>query len=233
VINLEKTILVADDNDEIVKILDTYLKREGFNPINAYDGEDAIKKFKQFNPQLILLDIMMPKIDGYKVCKEIRKQSNTPIIMITAKGEDVDKIMGLDLGADDYVVKPFSPREIIARINAVLRRITVNDIQKSTILKFNNLQINIGKYEVTINNEPMDLTKKEIEILWLLASNLDKAFSRNELLDSIWGEDYVGDSRTVDTHIKRLRAKLNVQDSFGWDIKTVWGTGYRFEVKDV
>lgn len=230
---MEKTILVADDNDEIVKILDTYLKREGFNPINAYDGEDAIKKFKQFNPQLILLDIMMPKIDGYKVCKEIRKQSNTPIIMITAKGEDVDKIMGLDLGADDYVVKPFSPREIIARINAVLRRITVNDIQKSTILKFNNLQINIGKYEVTINNEPMDLTKKEIEILWLLASNLDKAFSRNELLDSIWGEDYVGDSRTVDTHIKRLRAKLNVQDSFGWDIKTVWGTGYRFEVKDV
>jgi DNA-binding response OmpR family regulator len=229
---LEKTILVADDNDEIVKILDTYLLREGFNPVNAYDGEEAIKKFKQYNPQLVLLDIMMPKIDGYKVCKEIRKQSNTPIIMITAKGEDADKIMGLDLGADDYVVKPFSPREIIARINAVLRRIVVDDIQKSTVLKFNNLQINIGKYEVSLDNKQVDLTKKEIEILWLLASNSDKAFSRNELLDSIWGEDYLGDSRTVDTHIKRLRAKLKVQDSFGWDIKTVWGTGYRFEAKN-
>ena len=230
---MEKTILVADDNVEIVKILNTYLLREGFKPINAYDGEDTIKKFKQCNPQLVLLDIMMPKIDGYTVCKEIRKQSNTPIIMITAKGEDADKIMGLDLGADDYVVKPFSPREIIARINAVLRRIVVSDIQKSTALKFNNLQINIGKYEVSLDNKPIDLTKKEIEILWLLANNQDKAFSRNELLDSIWGEEYIGDSRNVDTHIKRLRAKLKIRDSYGWDIKTVWGTGYRFEVKNV
>jgi DNA-binding response OmpR family regulator len=231
--HLEKIILVADDNEEIVKLLDTYLLREGFSPINAYDGEDAIRKFSIHNPQLVLLDIMMPKIDGYRVCREIRKQSNTPVIMITARGEDADKIMGLDLGADDYVVKPFSPREVIARINAVLRRINVNEAQKSTILEFNNLQIDIGKYEVKLDNEPVSLTRKEIEILWLLASNSEKAFTRNELLDRIWGEDYLGDSRTVDTHIKRLRAKLKIQDSYGWDIKTVWGTGYRYEVKNV
>lgn len=230
---MEKTILVADDNIEIVSILNTYLIREGFKPINAYDGEEAIKNFKEYDPQLILLDIMMPKIDGFQVCKEIRKHSNTPIIMITAKSDDMDKIMGLDIGADDYIVKPFSPREVIARINAVLRRITISEIDRSTILKFNNLKINIGNYEIKLNDSQIDLTKKEIEILWLLASNLNKVFSRNELLDSIWGEDYLGDSRTIDTHIKRLRAKLNIQDNFGWDIKTVWGTGYKFEVKNV
>ena len=230
---MEKTILIADDNEQIVNIINTYLVREGFKTIIAHDGEEALLKFRQYSPQLVLLDIMMPKKDGLLVCREIRKESNTPIIMITAKGEDVDKIMGLDLGADDYMVKPFSPREVIARINAVLRRIPVSDEQKSTVLKIDNLEINIGAYEVNIDGKSINLTKREIEILWMLVNNLDKVLSRDTLLDKIWGVEYFGDSRTVDTHIKRLRAKLKIQEQYSWDIKTVWGMGYRFEVKNV
>lgn len=228
---MERNILVADDNNQIVDIINMYLIREGFKPVNAYDGEEALMKYKQYNPHLVLLDIMMPKKDGLQVCREIRKESNTPIIMITAKGDDADKVMGLDLGADDYIVKPFSPREVIARVNAVLRRIPLSDEQKSTVLKFKNLQINIGNYEVRIDDRVVDLTKKETEILWLLSSNPHKVFSRDDLLDKIWGYEYFGDTRTVDTHIKRLRSKLKIEDSFNWDIKTVWGMGYRFEVK--
>lgn len=230
---MEKTILIADDNEQIVDIINTYLVREGFKTIIAYDGEEALIMFRKYNPQLVLLDIMMPKKDGLLVCREIRKESNIPIIMITAKGEDVDKIMGLDLGADDYMVKPFSPREVIARINAVLRRIPVSDEQKSTVLKFDNLEINIGAYEVNIDGKSINLTKREIEILWMLVNNLDKVLSRDMLLDEIWGTEYFGDSRTVDTHIKRLRAKLKIQEQYSFDIKTVWGMGYRFEVKNV
>jgi two-component system response regulator ResD len=225
-----KDILIADDNEGIVDILATYLIKSGFNPIKAYDGEAALGQFKQHAPVLVLLDVMMPKMDGWTVCREIRKFSNTPIIMITAKGEDAEKIMGLEIGADDYVVKPFSPGEIVARVKAVLRRIEVPETVKKDLLRVKQLEINLADYQVKINHEPINLTKKEIEILWLLAGNPNKVFSRDNLLNSIWGYDYYGDDRTVDTHIKRLRAKLKLPALYGWDLKTIWGVGYKFEV---
>jgi two-component system response regulator ResD len=227
---IEKNILIADDNEGIVDILATYLLNEGFTPIKAFDGEAALSKFKQTAPLLVLLDVMMPKKDGWEVCKAIRQLSNTPIIMITAKGEDAEKIMGLEIGADDYVVKPFSPGEIMARVKAVLRRINVPEAQQKDLLKVEQLEINLADYQVKLNQAAINLTKKEIEILWLLASNPNKVFSRNNLLDSVWGGDYYGDDRTVDTHIKRLRAKLKLPAQYGWDIKTIWGVGYKFEV---
>jgi two-component system response regulator ResD len=227
---IEKNILIADDNEGIVDILATYLIKDGFNPVKAFDGEEALAKFAQYAPLLVLLDVMMPKKDGWTVCQEIRKISNTPIIMITARGEDVEKIMGLEIGADDYVVKPFSPGEIVARVKAVLRRIEIPETQRKDLLKVGQLEINLANYQVKINREAVNLTKKEIEILWLLAGNPNKVFSRNNLLDSIWGFDYFGDDRTVDTHIKRLRAKLKLPARYGWDIKTIWGVGYKFEV---
>lgn len=226
-----KYVLIADDNSGIVDILSNYIVKEGFKPIAAYDGEDALDKFRMYNPTIVLLDVMMPKKDGFTVCKEIRKASNTPIIMITAKGEDIDKIMGLEIGADDYVVKPFSPGEIVARIRAVLRRVEITEEQKSQVLKFDDLEINISDYEVKAFGKIVNLTKKEIDILWLLASNSNKVFTRDNLLNSIWGYDYFGDSRTVDSHIKRLRSKLINENTATWDIKTVWGVGYKFEVR--
>ena len=229
---MNKSILIADDKEGIVDILSTYLTKEGFNSIKAFDGEEAILKFKLFNPVLILLDVMMPKKDGYQVCQEIRKESNVPIIMITAKGEDADKIMGLEIGADDYIVKPFSPGEVMARVKAVLRRIDLTDEERKDVVKFPGLEIYIADYQVKVKNQPVPFTKKEIEILWLLATNPNKVFSRDKLLNSIWGYDYYGDLRTVDTHIKRLRSKLNIQKSSVWDIKTIWGVGYKFEVKN-
>jgi len=229
---VEKTILIVDDNKGIVDILSTYLTKEGFNPIPAFDGQECLDKFKEGNPLLILLDIMLPKINGYEVCKAIRKESNVPIIMITAKSEDADKIMGLEIGADDYVTKPFSPGEVVARVKAVLRRLELTVEQKANIIEFPNLEIDIANYEVKIEGKLANLTKKEIEIMWLLASKPNRVFTRDVLLDSIWGYDYYGDTRTVDTHIKRLRAKINLQGQYDWDIKTIWGVGYKFEVKD-
>ncbi len=229
---MEKTILIVDDNKGIVDILSTYLTKEGFNPIPAFDGQECLDKFKEGNPLLILLDIMLPKINGYEVCKAIRKESNVPIIMITAKSEDADKIMGLEIGADDYVTKPFSPGEVVARVKAVLRRLELTVEQKANIIEFPNLEIDIANYEVKIEGKLANLTKKEIEIMWLLASKPNRVFTRDVLLDSIWGYDYYGDTRTVDTHIKRLRAKINLQGQYDWDIKTIWGVGYKFEVKD-
>ena len=229
---LQRNILVADDNEGIVDILSSYLKKEGFNPIKAYDGEEAIKKYKETSPALILLDIMMPKKDGFEVCKEIRKNSNIPIIMITAKKEEADMIWGLDIGADDYVVKPFSPGAVMARIKAVLRRLEVTEEERGNILRFQELEINIEDYIVKIEGKISNLTKKEVEILWLLASNINKVFSRDNLLDSLWGYEYDGDPRAVDNHIKRLRAKLKLRDQYPWDIKTIWGVGYKFEVQD-
>lgn len=227
-----KNILIADDSEGIVDILSSYLEKEGFNPIPAYDGEQAIEKYRKNNPVLVLLDIMMPKKDGLEVLKEIRKESNIPIIMITARSGDEDIVMGLDYGADDYVTKPFSPKTVTARVKAVLRRIELTDEQRKDIIIFPQLEINIAEYEVKINGELVNLTKKEIEILWLLAGNPNKVFSRDNLLNSIWGYDYCGDTRAVDTHMKRLRFKLRVQDQNLWDIKTVWGIGYKFEVND-
>ena len=226
-------ILIADDNDGIVDILKTYVKKEGFLPLVAYDGETTINMFNEYSPILILLDVCMPRKDGFEVCREIRRNSNVPIIMITAKGEDADRIMGLDIGADDYIVKPFSPGEVMARIRAVLRRIEISDQERHDLIRHPGLEINISDYEVKINGEILSLTKKEIEILWLLASNPGKVFSRDNLLNSVWGYEYFGDSRTVDTHIKRLRAKIDLSEAFSWDIKTIWGVGYKFEVKNV
>ncbi len=228
---MEKYILIADDNDGILDILKTYVIKEGFTPILAHDGNAALKIFEEHSPILILLDVMMPKKDGFEVCRQIRKSSNVPIIMITAKGEDADRIMGLDIGADDYIVKPFSPAEVMARIRAILRRVDIPDEQKKDIITYPNLEINIADYEVKINQNSISLTKKEIEILWLLASNPGKVFSRDNLLNSVWGYEYFGDARTVDTHIKRLRAKIGITDTLSWDIKTIWGVGYKFEVR--
>ena len=230
---MNKYLLIADDNDGILDILKTYVTKEGFSPIIAHDGEEALKKFIKYRPLLLLLDVMMPQIDGFAVCREIRQSSNVPIIMITAKGEDGDRIMGLDIGADDYIVKPFSPGEVMARIRAVLRRLDLSEDQRKDIICYPGLEINITDYEVMIDGQPISLTKKEIEIFWLLAANPGKVFSRDNLLNSVWGYEYFGDARTVDTHIKRLRSKINISETFSWDIKTIWGVGYKFEVKHV
>ena len=226
-------LLIADDNEAILDILTTYVIKEGYLPIVAHDGEEAITKFIEYKPLLLLLDVMMPKKDGFTVCREIRQSSNVPIIMITAKGEDGDRIMGLDIGADDYIVKPFSPGEVMARIRAVLRRLDLSEEQKDDIINYPGLKINLSDYEVVIDGQVISLTKKEIEILWILASNPGKVFTRDNLLNSVWGYEYFGDARTVDTHIKRLRSKINLPETFSWDIKTIWGVGYKFEVKDV
>lgn len=230
---MNKSILIADDHEDILEILQRYVSKEGYSPILAHDGEEAILKLKECNPVLILLDVMMPKKDGFEVCRQIRESSNVPIIMITAKGEDGDRIMGLDIGADDYIVKPFSPAEVMARIRAVLRRIDVLEEETKDIIRLPGLEIDISSYEVKINGENINLTKKEIEILWLLAGNPGKVFSRDNLLDRVWGFDYFGDARTVDTHIKRLRSKIDFTQPLKWDIKTIWGVGYKFEIKHV
>ena len=223
-----KKILIADDNKQITTILSGYAKKEGFEPVIALDGAEALDKYLQYENEIavVLLDVMMPEIDGFEVCRRLRKESMVPIIMITARGEDYDKIMGLDIGADDYVIKPFSAPEVMARVRAVLRRLGAQEPQT---LSYANLYINLEKYAVQINGEDVPLTKKEIELFWTLAKNSTKVFSRDNLLDSIWGYDYFGDSRTVDSHIKRLRAKLDKYEHPLWEIKTIWGVGYRFE----
>ena len=227
-----RKILIADDNKQITTILSSYAKKEGLEPIIALDGAEALEKFSQQEQEIsmVLLDVMMPKVDGFEVCRRLRKTSMVPIIMITARGEDYDKIMGLDIGADDYVIKPFSASEVMARVRAVLRRIQPQEPATKNSLSMDNLFINLDKYAVQIDGEEVPLTKKEIELLWTLAKNHTKVFSRDNLLDSIWGIDYFGDSRTVDSHIKRLRAKLDKFEHEKWDIKTIWGVGYRFEV---
>ncbi len=225
------TILIVDDNKQITSILEDYAKKEGFIPHTALDGCEAIDLFQKLNPDIVLLDVMMPKMDGFEVCREIRKTSNTPVIMITARGEDFEKIMGLDIGADDYIVKPFSPGEVMARVRAILRRLVRTDEKKLQKYTYSNLKINLDDYLVTINDSNVSLTKKEIELLWTLATNHNKVFSRDNLLNSLWGYDYYGDSRTVDSHIKRLRAKLDTFKHDSWEIKTIWGVGYKFEVK--
>lgn len=228
-----KKMLIADDNKQITTILSSYAKKEGWEPIIALDGKEALDLFfkHQSEISMVLLDVMMPEMDGFEVCRQLRRSSMVPIIMITARGEDYDKIMGLDIGADDYVIKPFSASEVMARVRAVLRRINVQEQPRENVLQYNNLYIDLDKYDVRIDNAEVSLTKKEVELLWTLAKNSNKVFSRDNLLDSIWGYDYFGDSRTVDSHIKRLRAKLDKYDHDTWEIKTIWGVGYRFEVK--
>lgn len=227
-------ILIADDNEDITDILSTYIEKEGYEPVVAQDGEEALKLFDEEIPALVLLDIMMPKIDGYEVCRKIREKSSVPIILVTARGEDFERIMGLDIGADDYIVKPFSPSEVMARVRAVLRRVPKNQavVHNDKILSISNLIVNMEEYSVMINNEKIALTKKEIETMWILGQNPNKVFTRDNLLDSLWGFDYFGDSRTVDSHIKRLRAKIDKQEHPQWKIKTIWGVGYKFEVEE-
>ena len=223
-------VLIADDNKQIVSILSEYCKKNNFTVSAVFDGETALKEIEENEFDIVLLDVMMPKKDGFDVCREVRTFSNVPIIMITARGEDYEKIMGLEIGADDYIVKPFSPGEIIARINAILRRITPKNDESSKIFIYDNLEIDLNNFTVKINDEIISLTKKEIEILWTLATNQNKVFTRENLLDLIWGFDYFGESRTVDTHIKRLRAKLDNYKHDKWNIKTIWGVGYKFDI---
>ena len=223
-------VLIADDNKQIVSILSEYCKKNNFTVSAVFDGETALKEIEKNKFDIVLLDVMMPKKDGFDVCRETRKFSNVPIIMITARGEDYEKIMGLEIGADDYIVKPFSPGEIIARINAILRRIMPKNDESEKIFTFDNLEIDLNNFTVKVNDEMISLTKKEIEILWTLSTNQNKVFTRENLLDLIWGFDYFGESRTVDTHIKRLRAKLDNYEHKKWNIKTIWGVGYKFDI---
>jgi DNA-binding response OmpR family regulator len=220
-------ILIADDNRQIVSVLAEYAKKEGFAVTCAYDGEEALETAQSTNFDMILLDVMMPGMDGFAICKKIRQASAVPIIMITARGEDFERIMGLDNGADDYIVKPFSPAEVMARVRAVLRRLGFDDSDKG--FSYSGLTVSLSKFTARIDEQPVLLTKKEIELLYILATNRNKVFSREKLLDSLWGYDYMGDARTVDTHIKRLRAKLSALPHPMWEIQTVWGAGYKFE----
>ncbi len=226
-------ILIIDDDVNICELLRLYLEKEGFSTQTATDGLKAIDVFKSTSPDLVLLDIMLPGLDGWQICREIRKFSQVPIIMLTAKGETFDKVLGLELGADDYITKPFEPKEVIARIKAVLRRTTApqsssaNDVKE---VSFDKLTINLSNYELTVNGKQIDTPPKELELIFHLASNPNRVFTRDQLLDEVWGFEYYGDSRTVDVHVKRLREKLEgVSDK--WELKTVWGVGYKFETK--
>lgn len=227
---METKILVVDDDPNICELLRVYLEKEGYTVKIAGDGVEGYNSFKQFNPDLLLLDVMMPRKDGWEVCRQIRKESTVPIIMITAKGEVFDKVLGLELGADDFIVKPFDMKELSARIKAVLRRSGSKEIKsESEVLKFDNLEISKAKYELKIKGKVVDVPPKELLLLYFLASNYNRVFTRDRLLDKVWSFDYLGDSRTVDVHVKRLREKLEgVSDQ--WELKTVWGVGYKFEV---
>lgn len=231
---MSKKILVVDDEANIRELLKLHLEAEGYAVYSAADGQDAISKASSLSPDLILLDIMLPKMDGWQVCREIRKNSEVPIIMLTAKSETFDKVLGLELGADDYVTKPFDKKELIARIKTVLRRTTpateAQDNSKKTVV-YENLEINIKNYELKIKGVPIDTPPKELELIYFFASHPNEVYTRDELLNKVWGFDYPGDSRTVDVHIKRLREKIDgISDK--WYIKTIWGVGYRFETKE-
>ena len=223
-------ILVIDDDSNICEMLRLYFENEGYLVKTALDGTEGLTTFKLYEPDLVLLDVMLPAKDGYQVLREIRECSSKPVIMITAKGEVFDKVLGLELGADDFIVKPFDMKEVSARVKAVLRRYTNGgrDVDDETV-RFENIEINIQKYELKINNKVVEIPPKELQLLHFLASNYNRVFTRDQLLDKVWGFDYLGDSRTVDVHVKRLREKLEgVSDK--WILKTVWGVGYKFEV---
>lgn len=222
-------ILIADDDPVVHESLGIYLDLEHFTHLSAYDGEEALKLFQDKQPELIILDLMMPKMTGTDVCREIRKTSNVPIIMLTAKGEEIDRILGLELGADDYIVKPFSPREVLARIKAVFRRTHESaNKESSSLIRYEGLEVSLDNYQVKIDDEVVAFTPKEVEILHLLAANPGQVFDRESILSKIWGYDYFGDTRTVDTHIKRIRQKINC-DAHDYALITVYGVGYKFD----
>ena len=224
-------ILIVDDDLNICELLRLYLQKDGFQTVVVNDGTAAIEAAKNEAPDLILLDIMLPKMDGWQVCREIRKKSSTPIIMLTAKGEVFDRVLGLELGADDYVVKPFDTKEIVARIKAVLRRSNSSVAEEVKEVHYDKLSINLTNYELKVAGVQVDTPPKEMELIFHLAKSPNRVFTRDQLLDEVWGYDYYGDSRTVDVHVKRLREKLEgVSDK--WELRTVWGVGYKFETKD-
>lgn len=228
---MEKTrVLIVDDDPNINQLIKLYLEKEGYETETAERGDDALNLFKKNPPQIVLLDLMLPGMDGWQVCREIRKISTIPIIMLTAKDETFDKVLGLELGADDYMTKPFDPKELIARIKAVMRR-TQTAVAPERELAFPNLVINMSTYLVNYNGKDIEMPPKEIELLYFLAAHPNKVFTRDQLLEQVWGFDYFGDSRTVDVHIKRIREKLPGSEEYGWQIKTVWSVGYKFEVK--
>lgn len=230
----KQRILIVDDDTNISELISLYLIKECFETTTVEDGEAAIEAFKSFRPDLILLDLMLPGMDGYQVCREIRKDSNIPIIMLSAKGEVFDKVLGLELGADDYIIKPFDSKELVARVKAVLRRYSaapapVADTSVGEIAEYKNLIINLTNYSVTYNGSNVDMPPKEIELLYFLAKSPNQVFTREQLLDHIWGYEYIGDTRTVDVHVKRIREKINDCDE--WALSTVWGIGYKFETR--
>lgn len=224
-------ILLVDDDPNIRRLVELYLKKEGFEVVTVARGDEAVRAYKSASPNLILLDIMLPGMDGWQVCREIRKESNVPIIMLTAKDETFDKVLGLELGADDYVAKPFDMKELVARIKAVTRRFQNAEAPEKKELSFPGLTINIGQYTVKYMGRELEMPPKELELLYFLAGHPGMVFTREQLLEQVWGYDYFGDSRTVDVHVKRLREKLTEGEKLGWMIKTVWGVGYKFEVK--
>ena len=223
-------VLVADDDKNIRELVKLYLQNEGYDVVEARNGENCIEEFGKQDFDLVLLDIMMPVLDGMQTLKEIRKSSNVPVIMLTARGETYDKILGLEFGADDYVVKPFDPKELMARVKAVIRRSTTYEPEENKVLEFKDLTININNYTVEFNGESLKLPPKEMELLYYLASKPNHVFTREQLLEQVWDFNYFGDSRTVDVHVKRLREKLPGNDQ--WSINTVWGVGYKFEVNE-
>ncbi len=227
----KQKILIADDDTNIVELISLYLTKEGYETKKAYNGREALKHLQSFAPNLMILDIMMPEMDGYAVCREVRKMSSIPIIMLTAKGETFDKVLGLELGADDYMVKPFDTKELVARVKAVLRRTESKESNNKRLI-FPGLTINLSNYSVTFQEQDIEMPPKELELLYFLASHPNQVFTREQLLNQIWGYEYYGDTRTVDVHIKRIREKLDQgEEESGWSIKTVWGVGYKFEVK--
>ena len=221
-----KKIMIVDDDENIVKLISLYLRKEGYESLEYFDGKTALDAFAKEAPDLVILDLMLPEMDGYDICKEIRRISNIPIIMVTAKGETFDKVLGLELGADDYIVKPFEGKELTARVKAVLRRYQFDKGSNREIV-YPNIGINLSNYSLNYHGQKLNLPPKELELLYFLASNSNRVYTRDQLLDKIWGYDYIGESRTVDVHIKRLREKLNRDDP--WEIKTIWGVGYKFD----
>lgn len=230
----KQKILIVDDDENIAELISLYLTKECFDTMMVHDGEDALSAFESYAPNLVLLDLMLPGIDGYQVCREIRSHSNTPIIMLSAKGEVFDKVLGLELGADDYIIKPFDAKELIARVKAVLRRYQAGKTdttseEKGKCVSYPGITINLTNYSVIVDNIHVEMPPKELELLYFLASSPNQVFTREQLLDQIWGYEYIGDTRTVDVHIKRLREKIKNHDT--WGLATVWGIGYKFEVK--
>ncbi|MCI8509976.1 MAG: response regulator transcription factor [Lachnospiraceae bacterium] len=232
----KKKILIVDDDENIAELISLYLVKECFDTEIAANGEEALEKFKTYQPQLILLDIMLPGMDGYDVCREIRKNSDVPIIMLSAKGEVFDKVLGLKIGADDYMVKPFDSNELVARVQAILRRVKQKDEEEKAVsekeqgecVEYDGLTVNLTGYSVIYNGAMVEMPPKELELLYFLASSPNQVFTREQLLDKIWGYDYIGDTRTVDVHVKRIREKI--KDGSNWSIATVWGIGYKFKV---